>query len=116
MKARQLASIGCWLLIFPLVMAVAGYPVYVWQIEDGYFEGKALSDPIAFILSYLTPAAVAGVIGLAVLWRYGLAAKSRVILAAAIVLGSTLAPFIYGVWLWHKWNVQFDFLHWAWWL
>ena len=80
-------------------------------------SGNTYTDPIACILHYFTPVAVIGVIGLAVLWRYGLAAKRGVILAVATTFCCTLSPLAYGLWLWHKWNVHFDGLsYWAWWL
>lgn len=105
MKARALANIGCWLLIVPLVVAVMLYPLLLWHLRGAFIDGNALTDPISMILSYLTPIAVVGVVGLAVLWRYGMATKTRVIMAAVISLCFTLTPLIFGIWLWHEWNV-----------
>jgi hypothetical protein len=116
MKARILANTGCWLLIFPLVLAVSLYPLLLWHLRGTFSDGNAYTDPIAMILSYLTPIAVAGVIGLAILSRYGLATRRALIFAAAVALFFTFSPLAYGLWLWHQWNVHFDLSYWAWWL
>ncbi len=116
MKARTLANFGCWLLIVPLVVAVILYPFLFWHLRESYSDGNGYTDPIAMILTYLTPIAVVGVIGLAILWQYGFATKRRVIIAMVISFCFTLAPFIFGLWLWHQWNVHFDLSYWTWWL
>jgi hypothetical protein len=116
MKARALANFGSWLLIFPLVLAVMLYPFLLWHLRGSLSDGNAYTDPIAMILSYLTPIAVVGIVSLAVMWRYGLATKLRVVQAITISFCFTLAPLIFGLWLWHQWNVHFDLSYWAWWL
>jgi hypothetical protein len=116
MKVRILANSGCWLLIVPLMVAVMLYSFLLWHLRGSYSDGNGYTDPIAMILSYLTPIAVVGVIGLCILWRYGFATKRRVIIAMVISFCFTLAPLIFGLWLWHQWNVHFDLSYWAWWL
>ena len=117
MKARTIVNIGCWLLVFSLVVAVILYLFLLLHLRGRIvLDGNAYTDPIACILSYFTPVAVVGVVGLAVLWRYELTTKGALISAAAITLCFTLAPLVYGLWLWHKWNVPFDLSYWAWWL
>jgi hypothetical protein len=116
MKVRILANIGCWLLIIPLMVAVMLYPFLLWHLQGSDSDGNGYTDPIAMILSYLTPIAVVGVIGLAILWRYGFVTKRRVIVAMVISFCFTSAPLIFGLWLWHQWNVHFDLSYWAWWL
>ena len=116
MKTRLIANVGCWLLIFPLVAAAILYAFWIWHIWGGFYDGESYTQPVEMILDFLTPVAFLGVIGFAVLWRYGLAARSRAILAAAISLCFTLAPFIFCLWLCHKWNIYHPLSNWAWWL
>jgi len=115
-KARIFANIGCWLLIFPLVFAVTSYPFWVWHIWRTYTDGNFYSDPVDSILSYLTPIAVVGVVGLAALFRYGLTTKTCFVLGAATVLLLTLAPLVYVIWLWHSWKMHFSISYLTWWL
>lgn len=122
MKARTLANIGWWLLILPLMAAPIYYVYLRWRLQreiliyGGFFDGNAYTDFIAFTLSFLAPIAMVGVIGLAVFWRCGLATKASISSAAAVTLLFTMAPLIYGLWLWHQWNVHATLLYWAWWL
>ena len=116
MKSRIFANIGCWLLIFPQVAAAIWYAYWVRHIWGTYSDGNSYTDPVEMILDFLTPVAFLGVIGFAVLWRYGLATKSRAILAAAVSVCFTLAPFIFCLWLCHRWNMHHSFSDWAWWL
>jgi hypothetical protein len=120
MKARRFANIGCWVLIFPLVAFAILYVFWIWHIWGGYeagtYDDHSYTDTVAFMLSYLTPVAVVGVVGLSILWRYGLATKVRVIEAAAASVLCSVAPFIFDLWLCHRWNVHFDLSYWAWWL
>jgi hypothetical protein len=117
MKARTLANVGCWLLVSSLVVADALYLLLRWHLRSRFvWSGNTYTDPIACILSYFTPVAVLGVIGLAILWRYGLATKRGVIFATAITFCFTLGPLAYGLWLWHTWNMPFELSYWAWWL
>jgi hypothetical protein len=77
-------KIGCWLLVLPLAAAPIPY-FFLWRRLQGTFtDGNAFTDPISLILSYLTPLAVVGVIGLATLWRNGLATTFSLALAALI--------------------------------
>src|ERR1017187_46528 len=64
MKIRTFANIGCWLLVFPLVAASILHGVYVWHIWGKFYDGNSYSDPVVFILSYLTPIAGLGMSGL----------------------------------------------------
>lgn len=116
MKARIIANIGCWLLIFPQAAAAILYAFWVWHIWGGYGDGNSYTDPIEMMLDFLTPVAVLGVVSLAILWRYGLATRSSFILAVAISVCFSLAPLIFGVWLCHRWNMHHPFFDWAWWL
>jgi hypothetical protein len=116
MKARILANVGCWLLVLPLVVAWILYGILVWHLWGTFTDLNAYTDPVAMILSYLTPIAALGTIGLAVLCRYGLAVKSHVVLAAVVSLCFSLAPFIFCVWLFHESNVHHYLSDMAWWM
>jgi hypothetical protein len=122
MKARALANFGCWLLIFPLPAAAILYAVLVWHSwgvpprYGSYYDLNGYTDPIAAMLSYLTPVSILGVVGLAVLRRFNSATKAPAIAAATIAGFFTLALLSFGLWLQHKCNAHFDLSYWAWWL
>ncbi len=101
-----------WCLPSPL------YPFCIGVFAELLAMAMPIPTPCTMILGYLTPIAVVGITGLAVLWRYGMAAKTSVIAAAVISLCFTLAPLIFGLWLWYESNVLhlFSLQYWAWWL
>ncbi|HWY29927.1 MAG TPA: hypothetical protein VNX46_04190 [Candidatus Acidoferrum sp.] len=109
-------KIVCWLLLLPLVLAPIPYFILLWRLQGTFTDGNALTDPITFILSYLTPAAAAGVVGLVIQRRYGLARRLEVVLGAVLWIFFTSAPLAYGIYLWHEWNVHWNLSYWAWWL
>jgi hypothetical protein len=80
MKARIFANIGCWLLIFPLVVVVVLYAFGVWHTWGTSMDWDTFTDPVAQILWYFMPAATLGVAGLVILRRYTLAIMPQMIL------------------------------------
>ncbi len=78
------------------------------------FSGNAIVDPLALILKYSAPSAGAGVIGLAFLWRRGMAKRWDVSAASGVCLSCTIGLTAFGVSLF--WGYSMRFSDCVWWL
>ena len=79
-------------------------------------DGNGLIDPVIFVLSYLSPIAGLGVIGLVFLQRVGFAKVSSVIFGSALFLGYTAMLVMYGNWILHGMSESFQLREQVWWM
>ena len=115
MKTRIYANVGCWLLIFPLVAASILYGFLVWHIWGTFTDGNAYSDPLVFILNYLTPIACFGAIGLFFLGRHGLTQTHSVTLATTLFVVLTFILCAFGLWIFRGSPPPFRLSYSVWW-
>jgi hypothetical protein len=92
-------NVAIWMLIVPLVCASIAYAPFAHHILGDPRDGDAneIVDPLAMILSYLTPIAFAGIIGLCVLWRRGLAKGWTVFVASMLFVTCTFSLVAFGI-------------------
>lgn len=93
------SRVAYWILVVPLICASVVYGPYAHHLigMPHLMSANAIVDPLVFILSYLTPVAVVGILGLGFLWRHGLTKGWTVVLAAALFLSCTVSLVAFGV-------------------
>ncbi|MGD0814010.1 MAG: hypothetical protein ABSA83_10430 [Verrucomicrobiota bacterium] len=101
MKRSTLANVGSWLLIMPMVVASTAHGFRCYRFWGQAWFGNFYTDPVDFILSYLTPLAGVGLVSLIFLRRNANAKTWSVALATTVCLVFTLALMAFGLWCFH---------------
>jgi hypothetical protein len=115
MIARLYISIGCWLLIAPLVTGSILYAIHIWNIWGTLTDGNDYFDALVFILNYFTPIACLGVCGLFFLRRNGSVKRRQFKLAFTLLAILTLILCAFGILIFYGGPQPFRLSHFVWW-
>ena len=102
MKPFALANIGSWILIIPLSVASIRHGWICFHFWGCLAFADNYIDPVVFILSYLAPVAILGVVSLVLLQRYNKTTTRSVILATSLFLFFTGGMLVFGIWYLHR--------------
>jgi hypothetical protein len=109
------SKIAIWTLITPLFFAFIAYmPLVQHAMHDPRHDANEIVDPLSFILSFLTPIAFIGIVGLCILWRCDFAKGSVFFAALVLFVVCTFSLIAFGIYGFYGTELYFSDV--VWWL